>query len=134
LLKHFRAFNAYSWSIYLFVHRNRWFNLVFVFTSPKGQLDNFEMSFWCFQFIHNMNLKTLIFALAYWGRIFGSFLEELKPPKSLFESNWPLPTIKNKWKGNINQLILGLWLRNSTSVSTLIKTGTMAHLNTSGDT
>ena len=38
-----------------------------------------------------MNLKMLIFALAYWGRNFlFVFLGELKKPKSPFEINWPL--------------------------------------------
>ena len=35
--------------------------------TTKGQL----MYFWCLQFFQKTNLKTLIFALAYWGRNFS---------------------------------------------------------------
>ena len=48
----------------------------------------FEISFWCLQFSQKTNLKTQIFAIAYWGRnFFVGFLGVLKKPKCPFEIN-----------------------------------------------
>ena len=49
------------------------------------------MSFWCCQFSQKTNMKTQVFALAYWGRNFlFIFWENWNKPKCLFEINWPL--------------------------------------------
>ena len=48
------------------------------------------MSFWSLQFSQKMNLKTQIFALAYWGRTFSLVFWENWKKKCPFEINWPL--------------------------------------------
>ena len=48
-----------------------------------------------------MNLKTLIFALAYWGRTFDSFLEDLKTLKSPLKVTDFYLQLKTNEKGSL---------------------------------
>ena len=48
------------------------------------------MSLWCLQFFRKMNLKTLIFAPAYWGRNFSFVFWKNWKHKSPFEINRPI--------------------------------------------
>ena len=47
---------------------------------------NFKMCFWCLHFSQKTNLKTQIFALAYWGSNFCSFFGRIEKTKTSFQN------------------------------------------------